>query len=211
MTAKLTTALILAGGLSRRMGEDKTRLDLSGNPLIRHVISRISPQVSRIMVSAPAPHPAAPELTCLADTRAGNLGPLAGILSGLRRLEEESDISTHLLICPADTPFLPHDLVKRLLEKASAGTIVISTSNGRSHPLVALWPRSLVDDLDRWLDEPANRRVLDYVDHHPHAAVPFDDVRIGSEHVDPFFNINHRQDLARAHQYLSRSGAAVND
>ncbi|QLF70745.1 molybdenum cofactor guanylyltransferase [Peteryoungia desertarenae] len=208
MTAKLSTALILAGGLSRRMGQDKTQVELAGKPLIRHVIERLSPQLDILIISAPGPHPAAAELIHCVDTRPGHLGPLAGILSGLLHLQEMDDSTTHLLVSPADTPFLPQDLAKCLLEHASPETVVIATSCGRSHPLASLWPLSLATDLDRWLDKPDNRRVQDYIHRHRHVAVPFEQIRIGSETIDPFFNINRPEDLAIAEHCIKRAESA---
>ena len=77
--------LILAGGLSRRMGGEKPLKPLAGQPMISRVISRIAPQVERLAINAnsdPAPY-LEYGLPVLPDTIGGHLGPLAGVLTGL--------------------------------------------------------------------------------------------------------------------------------
>ena len=99
-TAPLTdvTALVLAGGLGRRMGgEDKGLVDLAGRPMIEFVLDALRPQVGRVLINANRnlERYAAYGHTVVADRHQGFLGPLAGVLSGL----EESG-SRYLLTAP---------------------------------------------------------------------------------------------------------------
>ena len=76
--------VLLAGGLARRMGGgDKCLRLLAGQPLLRHVVRRVAPQVSALALNAngdPARFSAF-DLPVLADSLSGNLGPLAGVLT----------------------------------------------------------------------------------------------------------------------------------
>lgn len=197
-------AVILAGGLSRRMGRDKAMILLSGTPLALHIARRLEPQVSTVGLNAPLDHPLAGTLPLLPDSKPDRPGPLAGVLAGLRDFTEDGEAPTHILTTPCDTPFLPHDLVSRLAEQAESGTIVLASCAGRAHPVTALWPLSLADDLDRWLDEPDHRRVFDFVARHSSRTVAFELLEGTSGPVDPFFNINTPEDLALAATLLER-------
>src|SRR6478752_10148003 len=108
-------ALILAGGRSSRMGGgDKCLMPLSGRPMLTHVLDRITPQASSILINSnsdPAQFRAF-GLGVRADAVPGRPGPLAGVLTGLLWAREMS--ATHLLTVPCDTPFLPYDLVEQL-------------------------------------------------------------------------------------------------
>lgn len=197
-------AVILAGGLSRRMGTDKAMILLSGTPLALHIARRLEPQVSTVVLNAPLDHPLAGSLPLLPDTKPDRPGPLAGVLAGLRAFTEDGEAPTHILTTPCDTPFLPRDLVRRLAEHADIGKIVMAACAGRAHPVTALWPISLADDLDRWLDEPDHRRVFDFVARHPSRTVEFELLDGPFGPVDPFFNINTPEDLALAATLLER-------
>lgn len=197
-------AVILAGGLSRRMGEDKAMIRLGNTPLALHVAQGLSPQVDGVFLNAPEDHPLAEFLPLIPDTRPDRPGPLAGVLAALTAFSERDNAPTHVLTTPCDTPFLPHDLVARLLEQSESGTIVMAISAGREHPVTALWPVALADDLDRWLENPDHRRVFDFVARHPARRVEFSLFESPIGPVDPFFNINTPDDLALATTILAR-------
>ncbi|PZU84759.1 MAG: molybdenum cofactor guanylyltransferase MobA [Shinella sp.] len=201
-TSQSFPALILAGGLSRRMGRDKTMVDLAGKPMIAHVVERLRPQVSSLAVNAPPGVLPEIGLPMLPDTIPGHAGPLAGVLAGLIHARQTTHEASHLLTAPADTPFLPVDLTARMTANIAPGRIVVAASLGRIHPVVALWPISLTDDLDEWLGNPDNRKLQSFIARHPSAAVDFPTVETASGPLDPFFNVNTPDDLARAEQIL---------
>ena len=103
-------SVILAGGLARRMGGGhKSMLKIDGVPMLDHVIQRLKPQVSQIAlnVNGDASKFSAYNLPTFADTIPGFLGPLAGILSGLRWAQNLN--SDCLISVAADTPFFPEN------------------------------------------------------------------------------------------------------
>ncbi|TPP11352.1 molybdenum cofactor guanylyltransferase [Rhizobium glycinendophyticum] len=206
MMANAFPGLILGGGLSRRMGEDKTQALLGEIPLLEIVANRLRPQVWALAVNLPIGHPLAGTYRNVPDTLAERPGPLAGILAGMQTFEDEAQ---HLLTVPGDAPFLPGDLVQRLANKHYADEIVIATSNGREHPVVGLWPTSLAPDLQAWLETPDNRRVRDFIHRHRFRMVDFAMLprRDGRGEIDPFFNINTPADLAFAREVLAGGGA----
>ncbi|MER8378987.1 molybdenum cofactor guanylyltransferase MobA [Mesorhizobium sp. M0983] len=197
--------IILAGGRSSRMGGgDKTLLALGDATLLDRVVSRLGPQVGPLALNAngdPARF-AATGLPVLADTVKGYAGPLAGILTGL---EWASDTTCQALVTAAgDTPFLPKDMVERLLAAAYArpGSIAVACSGGKRHPTFALWPLGLDQALRQFLVEEDNRRVSAFIDRHGFVEVDFPILKSRGAEIDPFFNINTPDDLARAAHLL---------
>ena len=192
-------AVVLAGGLARRMGGgDKALLHLAGRPMLGHILERLRPQVSGMALSAngdPARF-AAFGLPVLPDAAPGG-GPLAGVLAGMR-WAARAHPGAKLLSLPSDTPLLPPDLVARLLavRLTTGAAIACAASGGRRHPVVALWPAALADALAAALAE-GERGVGRFAAAHGLAAVEF-----AAEPVDPFMNVNTPADLAAAEALL---------
>jgi molybdenum cofactor guanylyltransferase len=190
--------IILAGGLATRMGGgDKCLLRLGGRRLIDHVIARLEPQCEAIALNANGTLDRFVEfrLPVLRDSVAGNPGPLAGVLAGLDWAAERG--AEAVVTVAGDTPFLPADLVQRLLEAASTNGMAIAASPDaegtlRRHPTVGLWPVALREDLRAALAS-GLRKVTAWVDRHEAGTARFEAVPF-----DPFFNINAPEDLAAA-------------
>jgi molybdopterin-guanine dinucleotide biosynthesis protein A len=198
--------IILAGGRSSRMGGgDKTLLALGDGTLLDRVVSRLGPQVGLLALSAngdPARF-AATGLPVLADTVKGFAGPLAGILTGLEWACADTTCQA-LVTAAGDTPFLPKDMVERLVAAADdrPGSIAVACSGGKQHPTFALWPPGLHQALRQFLVEEDNRRVSAFIDRHGFVEVEFPVQKSGLSEIDPFFNINTADDLAEAAHLL---------
>ncbi|NKN36616.1 molybdenum cofactor guanylyltransferase MobA [Agrobacterium sp. a22-2] len=202
MTDMLPPAIILAGGLSRRMGRDKALALLGGRPLIAHVIERLTTQTSLLAINAPADFANDFGLPVVPDTLAGHPGPLAGIAAGMRHAAILAPTASHLLIVPADCPFVPRVLVSRLSAGLDAGSaIVLARSNGRLHPVVGLWPVSLAPAIEAWLTDPQNRKLMRFIEGQRVVVVDFDMVETTEGPLDPFLNINTPEDLLKAERY----------
>jgi molybdopterin-guanine dinucleotide biosynthesis protein A len=194
---KAPYGVILAGGLAMRMGGgDKALLRLDDATFLDHVIARLAPQVAALALSAngdPARF-ARFGLPVLQDSLPGFQGPLAGVLAGLDWAARQGAES--VVTAAADTPFLPEDLVPRLLlaaEEAGAALALAATAQGR-HPTFGLWPVALREDLRRALID-GTRKITEWADRHGAATAVFPDTP-----VDPFFNVNTPEDLARARE-----------
>ncbi len=74
-THPMFPAVILAGGLSRRMGQDKAALVLAGTPLALRIARRLRPQASEVRLNAPTGHPLSNTLPIVSDTRVDRPGP----------------------------------------------------------------------------------------------------------------------------------------
>lgn len=206
MSAKIA-GLVLAGGLSRRMGGAEKGLQLlAGQSMISRVIERFAPQVDRLAINAnseaePYLHFGLPVLP---DTIGGHLGPLAGILTGLEWAATLPGVS-HVATAATDTPFLPLDLVARLAALARPDGIVLARSNGNRHPVFGLWPVALRQDLTQWLRTSDTMKVSAWANRHDLAYCDFDAAGEGA--LDPFFNANTPEELAEAERHLAEAGA----
>jgi len=201
--------VVLAGGQSRRMGGgDKGLLAFGRATMLGHVINRFNPQVGRVLINANG-DPARFEafgLPIAADPIGGYVGPLAGVLAGMRWAEANAPAASHIATCSSDAPFLPCDLVDRLREAAAAaadGVIPIACSGGHLHPVIGLWPVRHAEDLETALARDGVRKVLRWTDRHGTVPVDFDPVAVAGRTVDPFFNANTPEELDQARQWLA--------
>ena len=199
MDAARPFGLILAGGAGRRLGGvDKALLTVAGTPLLSRVMARLAPQVGRVAVSANGDPSrlAAFAATVLDDGPWQGQGPLAGVLAGL--LWARSAGQDRLVTVAVDTPFLPGDLVSRLLAAAEHG-FAIAQSAGRRHPTCAVWPVRAQALVENAL-QTGERRIGHVLASAGAIEVAFDD-----DGGDPFMNINTPQDLAAAERRAGRS------
>lgn len=189
--------IVLAGGLSRRMGGgDKSLLDLAGRPMLSQVVERLQPQVLRIVLNANGDLARFGDfdLPVIADTIPGFVGPLAGVLAGLQWARHTTNVDW-IATAPSDTPFLARDLVMRLRAGLKPGDdVVVARSRRKRHATIALWALTLADDLANWLANPQHRAIHDWLDSRTCSYVDFED----AAGFDPFFNVNTRDDLALA-------------
>jgi molybdopterin-guanine dinucleotide biosynthesis protein A len=194
--------VVLCGGRSSRLGGgDKPLLRLDGRTMLRLVLDRLRPQVDALAISAngdPARF-ADYALPMLPDTVPGFAGPLAGVLAAIRWAAHRPGCESVLTVA-GDTPFFPADLARRLAAATSQtpDRIAVATSGGRRHPVFALWPIALADDLERFLTQEGSGRVNTFIDRHGGIDVAFPLVVGADGELDPFFNVNTPDDLAEA-------------
>lgn len=206
-------ALVLAGGLSSRMGGgDKGLRLLAGVPLLGRITAHVRRWTDIVLLSAnddagrfhdlPGPGP----LTVVADTVPDRPGPLAGILAAMDWTAANRPDRTHILCVPCDTPFLPANLYPALAAALAGGggTVAMAVGpDGVRHPTVALWPVSLREDLRTALRDEGLRKVGMFAARHGRVDVPFP---AGPDGIDPFFNINGPDDLVRAEEFIRSAG-----
>lgn len=192
---------VLAGGLARRMGGgDKPLRLLAGQPVLAHVLDRFAPQCAALLLNANG-DPRRLEgygLPVVADPVEGFAGPLAGILAALEWTAAHRPDVSYVVTVAGDCPFLPRDLVARLIaaRRLENAGIALASSAGRTHPVVGLWPVALREALRQALVE-GLRKVFDWTGRHSAAIASWP-----AEPVDPFFNVNTPQDLLESERLL---------
>jgi molybdenum cofactor guanylyltransferase len=199
--------VILAGGLSRRLGGgDKCLRLLAGRTILAHIIERLRPQVEALALNANGDPGrfGAVALPVVQDSIAGFAGPLAGILAGLDWAAGLSDV-THVATAAADAPFLPADLVARLRRALEDGRhdLACARSAGRTHPVFGLWPVALREEL-RAAVGGGMRKVDQWTARYRLAPVDFT-----AGPPDPFFNVNQPEDLMEAERLYAAHAREV--
>jgi molybdopterin-guanine dinucleotide biosynthesis protein A len=199
-----TLAVILAGGLARRMGGgDKPLRTIGGRPLLDHVLDRLRPQARQIVLNAngdPARF-AAYGLPVIADSLPDHPGPLAGILAALDHAAARHQGVAWVLSVTGDAPFIPTDLAAGLhaAQEMAGVPLACARSGGQTHPPIGLWPVALRGEL-RAAMLAGERKIDRWTARFGCAQTDWP-----TEPVDPFFNANTAEDLAMAERLLSEA------
>lgn len=200
MTTPKTLGLVLAGGLARRMGGgDKALIEIGGRTILDRVIATMAPQCDGLILNAngdPARF-ARFDLPVVPDDIPDFAGPLAGILAGLDFLAAHRPDLEWMASAPGDCPFLPADLVEKLhTVRLAAGTPLACAKSGEwRHPVAGLWPVGLRADLRRALVDEDLHKIEVWTARHGIAIAEWPD-----RPIDPFFNVNTPEDMARANE-----------
>ena len=168
-------------------GVDKGLQPLRGRPMIEWVLERLTPQVAEIIINANQNieryesygHRVVP------DEIGGFAGPLAGLHAGLKA-------AAHPLVVtvPCDSPFLPEDLVQRLLASLKSNDLAVARTGDQPHPVFALMKRQVRESLEAFLAT-GGRKIDAW-----YAALTVVEVSFDDE-ADAFRNINTLEELRR--------------
>lgn len=186
------SAVLLAGGESRRMGQDKATLLFHGKLLWEiqlELLQRLEP--TEIFVSArtdPAWRPA--DVQFVADDPPSR-GPIGGIAASLAHMH-----TAHLLALAIDMPFMSEQYLKFLCNQIEPGRGVVPTIDSRAEPLAAIYPRGAGADF---------RSALAGVDFSLQSVVrrliesgKLREVRVKEPEIKLFLNVNEMPDLQSA-------------
>jgi molybdopterin-guanine dinucleotide biosynthesis protein A len=186
------TAVILAGGLGRRMGGvDKGLQQIHGQPMVQQVLNRLQPQVGQVLINANRhlDEYKGFGVPICSDSISGYAGPLAGIQAALLHTT-----TPYLVSVPCDSPLLPKDLVTRLasaMHQHTADAAVAVTGDPdqvQRHPVFLLLKSELRNSLERYLGS-GGRKVDDWL-----ASLKCIDVQFDDEMA--FTNVNTPEDIA---------------
>lgn len=181
-------------------GQMKALAPLGGKPLLRHVIDRMAPQVSTLMLSVEQPCEELDvyQLQQVPD-HVPDGGPLGGLLAGLQALGEGSD---WLVLVPCDAPFIPRDLAAGLLNCAVAserpGAVI--RYQAEVQPTFSIWHRSIKAKLEQAVQEQGMGGFKQFLRVCDAAGLDWP-----PSEPSPFFNINDRDALREAGRLLGAS------
>lgn len=136
------TALLLAGGESRRMGRDKATMECEGRPLWKRqleVLRAVEPET--IFVSARTKPSWLPKDAGLLLDDPPSRGPLSGLTKGLAAMR-----TTHLIALAVDMPFMTSEQLLSLSTLAQEGRGVVPVIRDQAEPLVAVYPAEVATD-----------------------------------------------------------------
>ena len=185
---------ILAGGQSKRMGEDKLFLELNNKKLIEHTLDKVKKYLKKIIIITNQDNKFFFEnnLTTVKDCVKGQLGPLVGILTAMKWAKENLSKCSWIATFPCDTPFFPESIIESFIEesKKKKSLILCASSHGRKHNIFGLWSLDLYDKLKDDLINKKVRKVQDWTEKNKIKNLEF-----AFKDYDPFFNINTEADL----------------
>jgi molybdopterin-guanine dinucleotide biosynthesis protein A len=130
------TAIILAGGKSSRMGEDKGLMLFENKPMIEHILKTVKPLVRDIIIISDNKEYNQFGFPIFEDT-IKEKGPLAGILTGLQQSSSDKN-----LILSCDTPFVTKELIRLVLSYSNDYDVVLPEKGNRSHQLIGTYNKS---------------------------------------------------------------------
>lgn len=182
----MIAAIIIAGGKAKRFGgADKAMIMFNQKPLVEHVISCILDQVDLMAINR-ASELQGYDLPIVADSGDGQCGPIGGLEAAIKWAKALKPMPDYLLTVPVDTPFLPGDLVSRLLPAAKKNGAAIASTGAHLQPTISLHKMGCISDED--IQPFKHKAFRSFWTHMGAEHVCFDDERA-------FININCPQDI----------------
>ncbi len=198
------TAIILAGGQSRRMGRNKAllRLEPDGPTLIEIVVGAARAVTPQIILSTNTPEVYAwLQLPRVADEFPG-AGPLAGLAAGLAVMT-----TSHALLLGCDMPFLQPPLLRHLAAQALASdvdAVVPLNANGQMEPLCAVYRRSCLASARAQLAA-GKHKMMDWLASIATRCITADELRRFDPRLQSLHNLNTPEDLAKGREHEGRA------
>ena len=188
-------AVVLAGGLARRMGgKDKGLINIGDQPMVSWAINAVRPQVHELVINANRNHATYAALGCevVADRHTGHVGPLAGLSAAMHHLSTD-----YVFMCPCDSPFVNESIVSRLGQAClnERADISVAHDGKRLQPVFCVVHQRCLASLDAYLE--SGERKIDrwYATQN---TIETDCVSI----ADAFRNINTEQERDEAEHEL---------
>ena len=185
------SAAIMAGGRSKRMGQDKAWIELDGEPLIKRVADVLAQVADEVIVVANEPRYASLGLRVVKD-RYPNGGALGGIATGVGAAAYDT-----VLVAACDMPFLSPAVWRLLLARAGEADVVIPRIGGEYETLHALYTKPCLPHMARALAED-RLRVIAFFDQVRVLAIDEPELRAVDPALRSFTNVNTPEELASA-------------
>ena len=192
--------VVLAGGKSKRFGEDKSQVQLGDKILIDHILTEIKDDFKEILivVNSPIKHLSSNKITEISDYQK-NLGPLGGVLSAMKWIKSNNKKYEWIATFPSDTPFFRKNILNNFYNKINEkeSELFFMKSNEKRHNIFGLWSLDLIDQLEKDLEN-GSRKVEKWANN-----IGVKIINMSFEKEDPFFNINTKEDLKKAEKILN--------
>ena len=194
-------AVILAGGKSKRFGEDKNLAKLGSISLIEHTIYKIREKFKKILIIANNDLKVEEfkDIEIIPDHIKGNLGPLVGVLTAMKWAKRSKENYKWIATFPSDTPFFDTSIIEKYKKKIikNDSPLYFVRSDDKRHNIFGLWSLDLLDILEKDLVKNNFRKVEDWAN-----KIGVKTINIKFEKFDPFLNINTKDDLIKAEKIL---------
>ena len=193
-------AVVLAGGKSQRFGQDKSQVKLQDKILINYILGEIIDvfQETLIIANDPIDYMQSDKISITKDFK-NNLGPLGGVLTGMKWIKENNKNYKWISTFPSDTPFFTKKELNYFYEniKENNSKLFFIKNKDTRHNIFGLWSLDLIDQLEKDLLK-GERKVEVWAD-----SIGVNTVNIEYKKPDPFFNINTKEDLKKAKEMMN--------
>ena len=194
-------AVILAGGKSKRFGEDKNLAKLGSISLIEHTIYKIREKFKKILIIANNDLKVEEfkDIEIIPDHIKGNLGPLVGVLTAMKWAKQSKENYKWIATFPSDTPFFDSSIIEKYEKKIikNDSPLYFVRSDDKRHNIFGLWSLDLLDILEEDIVKNNFRKVEDWAN-----KIGVKTINIKFKKFDPFLNINTKEDLIEAEKIL---------
>ena len=192
--------VVLAGGKSQRFGQDKSQVKLQNKLLINYILKEIVDEFEETLIIAnkPIKFMQSEKITVTKDFKIG-LGPLGGVLTAMKWIKANDKKYRWISTFPSDTPFFTKKELKYFYEniKKNEGKLFFIKNKETRHNIFGLWSLELMEQLESDLLK-GDRKVEQWAN-----SVGVSTVNIEYQNINPFFNINTKEDLEKANDILS--------
>ena len=191
--------VVLAGGKSKRFGEDKSKVKLNGKILLEHTLDKIKSKFNTIVIVSNSR--IVKDYIVIKDCIDGQLGPLVGVLSAMKWIKENNYSEEWVITFPCDTPFFNISIIDKFVEvsKLNDSLLYFVKSKKKRHNIFGLWSLKLIKILEKDIIEHKHRKVEEWAN-----KIGVKTINISYKEIDPFFNINTKEDLMEAEKILTK-------
>ena len=190
---------VLAGGKSQRFGEDKSQVKLADKSLIDHMLVEIIDDFEELLIVSndKIKFEKSEKISIIEDFKK-DLGPLGGVLSAMKWIKKNNKDYQWISTFPIDTPFFKNYILKDFFKKIdlTESKLFFIKSNNTRHNIFGLWSIDLIDRLEEDLNN-GERKVEVWAN-----SVGVKIINMSFDKNDPFFNINTKEDLEKAKEYI---------
>ena len=194
-------AVVLAGGQSKRFGEDKNQAKLGNLTLLEHVLAKVTKKFEKILIisNQNLNLKMLNSITIIPDCIQGNLGPLVGVLTAMKWIKKNNKQYQWIATFPSDTPFFDTSIIEKYKSRINLNESLLYfvRSNQKRHNIFGLWSVKLMDTLENDLINNNFRKVEEWAD-----KIGVKTINVKIDKFDPFFNINTKTDLEEAEKIL---------
>ena len=192
--------VVLAGGKSKRFGQDKNDVKLGNKTLLDHTLHKIKSKFNKIIIVSNKN--LEKEYTIVKDCIDGQLGPLVGVLSAMKWIKKNNFSYSWVATFPCDTPFFNISIIEEFkkISKLNDNLLYFIKSKERRHNIFGLWSLKLIETLEKDIVKNNFRKVEEWAN-----KIGVKTIDVPNDHIDQFFNINTKDDLIEAEKIFKNN------
>ena len=189
--------VILAGGKSKRFGQEKSQVKLGDKTLLEHSLSKLKSKFDKILIVTNSN--TIKDYKTINDCIEGQLGPLVGVLSAMKWIKKNKFSYNWIATFPCDTPFFNISIIEEFYKasKLNDNLLYFVKSKEKRHNIFGLWSLKLIEILEKDIIENNYRKVEKWAN-----KIGVKTINVPYDDIDPFFNINTKEDLIEAEKIL---------